>query len=658
MSLPRHPRALYRAPQTAARRGSRRVAATLGVASLVGLGSVAPAAFADVEDPAAAVEESAPAEGVVSDDAVLEEAASVEDAPAEDAGVEPTEESVDVVDEAAEDDSVTDQEVGTFGTAAPEDWTVTLNDVAGSGQFVYEWESIEKVLDPDSVYRDESGNGFAEYTVTVVPGGSGVTNVQISGEIEVTNGFDETQQAYASMILTNVDGERVGGCEFDYGADYGLIYEYAPGETKVAPWTCDYSDAVFAGQELDLEVGFFWGEDMGATGGPDDGFSSTQPITLNVEGEVNRTVEIVDLFSESGSDEWVSIGTAEWNPDGTPTEITYPVEFQLDEDGCKADISNSARIDGIDEIPASTVNAGLCPSVRTPNLEAVNEVNATYFEWYSWTVTKDVDSARIQLPAGEYTTEATYTVVATVGDKQVSSPTVSGTVDVTNPSDADETVTVADVDGDLVCEVTEAERTIAAGATETFEYTCAVPVDISLDDEVSTEFTVTPAAGEPTVATATTAFELEGTYQEQVEVVDVWAEFADTIATLRYDGTEIAVDTTEAISSVTVEGGVATLVYTFDIEVAESSGTCVSFENVAQIVAAELILDEATATVDVCKTEPVAEAPDAPDAGAPEEPGVALPPTGSSTMPLAFGGLGLVVLGGGALAARGRLIER
>lgn len=554
---------------------------------------------------------------------------------------------VSIVDD---EEPVTDEETVTVCELGFE------KEVLGSVTGDFEW-AIDKSVDDNGPIQTTDGTHESEYTVTVTPTGPTYSDFKIWGTITITNPADGEPVLGGLSDLIDLEGAT---CVVD-GTEMTTV-EVAPGETKVVEYTCE-------GVELDEPTVVVntavitWGEGENAQ-------EATATATLEVEDwQVTLTNETVEVYDDMATGEDVLIGTVTTDKDGNITvdpvdgysyvvnddgsvTFTYTVEHTVESGTCETftNVATSIPTDG--GTPGEdTETVEIC---YPADLVVLKDAVATYDVTYPWTITKNVDQTEITLPEGETEADAEYTVEVTVGEPIASGFEMSGTIVVTNPNEWEETVTVTDLfGGEGQCTVVDGEdRVVGAGEDAEFEYSCIFADDYVIDSSVNTA-TVEWGDGKTASYELTFEWTVDEVFQDTVEIVDIWQEVATPIANLTYDGTTLTVEELIELEA-TVEGNVATLVYSMTIEMTGDS-RCADFTNVAQVVEGDEVLDEDDVTTTVCTTPPTVPPQDPP---APQEPPAKpLPPTGAGVMPLALGGVGMALLGGALLAARQRRAE-
>jgi LPXTG-motif cell wall-anchored protein len=215
----------------------------------------------------------------------------------------------------------------TIGKTAVPDFTRT-----------YLWE-IDKTVVDDVTDLDPGEKGVFDYTVTVTPDGYLDSDFMLSGAITLNNPFEVPIDG-----VVRDDFEGIG-CEVE---DDGIISDLPSGAEISLDYTCDLTG--FEPGEDDVNVASVtWTIPPGKGQGEGQGnpIVVSQGVFVDVafttpSTEVNDIVTVMDDTVQDDEDA-VELGTAMWNPEGTPTVFSYHVEGWNMTPGCY-DVDNTAWI--------------------------------------------------------------------------------------------------------------------------------------------------------------------------------------------------------------------------------------------------------------------------------------------------------------------------
>lgn len=499
------------------------------------------------------------------------------------------------------------------------------------------WDLV-KSGGPESAVADSGSHEFG-YEVVVTPSAPDYSGYQIAGEITITNSEDSEAVTGDLSDFLGVEGAV---CTIQ-GTDEGTVTIPANGLPTVFDYSCTLPNLPEPSTVVNTAV-FVWGE-----GDAEQEVRASATVDAE-DWEVTLTNEELAVYDDLAGEAEVLIGTVtvdlEGNvgvevEEGFSAEVvdgsavfSYEVTHVVEPGTCEAFLNTATGVPNGDgpEVEDS-YEVELCAEVA---LEVNKTATATYDVTYPWSVTKDVDSAKVQLQAGGTSAEATYTVVATAGEPVYSGHELSGTIEVTNGNDWAKEVSLTDAFPGASCTVTGPDE-VAANSTATFEYTCVVDEDYEIgEDEVNTVTIEWEALadGESVSATAEAdvVWAVDSETDRVVEVVDVWRGEDAVLGTLAWVDGELVLDVADADleSTSSLDGQVATFVYTLELEVDGKPG-CTPFTNVAQVVGDDGVVDEDEAQTEVCVDAPK------------------LPPTGANVLNTAALGLGGAILGAGAL---------
>ena len=504
----------------------------------------------------------------------------------------------------------------------------------GTATADFTWD-LEKTGGPDRVV-DNSGSAVFGYQVTVTPTGPVYSQYQVSGDITLVNpeGSDPVTGALTDFL--GIEGSQ---CVIQ-GTTEGMVTVPADGKDHSYSYTCTLPDLPEPVTVVNTAV-FVWAD-------------GTQEVRSTAEvgaqdWDVALTNETIKVYDDMAGDDDVLIGTVTVDLKGvvtvTPVEgyesvvnedgsvtFTYAVEHSVDPGECEVFTNTATGIlgDGGDQ-PDDQATVELCAEL---DLTAQVEAAGTFDVDYPWSITKDVEKSKFQLPAGSKKVGATYTVVVTAGDGVVSNHKVQGTVTITNDNDwaKDFTADVLFPEGQCTL---QGSGTVAANGTAEVAFECTFPEgyvvsEDDVDNLLTADVTWTPLEGQDVVTEAETvvAWAVDQAANASVIIRDVWQGSTSTLGTLSWVDGELVVDSD---NPVTVDGNVVTFVYTLQLEVSGKAG-CTLFENVAEVVGdGDQVIAKDKANTTVCVDSP------------------ALPVTGADVTRLMVLSLGSLLVGAVAL---------
>lgn len=336
----------------------------------------------------------------------------------------------------------------------------------------FHWH-ITKDVDRTSVTVDkETGEADFAYVVSAIPDGYTDSGWAMSGDISVhnPNRFHPIEVTVADLvdipyITCTVDG--------------GVAAEIGPEETVTFGYDCEFEamddDAVYEGTNV---ASVMAGGEL---------FSDVVDFTFEVDVETDKSVEVID--DQTDPEAIVTLGTAEWNEDGTPIEFEYTLTH-VGVPGQCITLTNNAWLE-TEVNPEASVDAELC--VESPlGVALADDVVATFDREYLWNIDKAVNETSVHLDSGG-SALLHYTVAATPDGYVDSGHLITGSFTVTNPNTfADRVVTIehtVNFDG-ATCEIAAVDYD-----EDTFGLQLLIPAQV--DDEPGTVHVQFVCDGEP-----------------------------------------------------------------------------------------------------------------------------------------------------------------
>ncbi|WP_220094059.1 LPXTG cell wall anchor domain-containing protein [Arthrobacter sp. AQ5-05] len=330
----------------------------------------------------------------------------------------------------------------------------------------YLWD-LDKKVSATKAEIGLDGTATFDYTVAATPSGFEDSNHAVSGKITLSNPNRFAEGAITATVSENIDIQGVA-CKVDAkDADESteglqvLVPAGTDGEpgTVVLDYTCtgtprdmDYTGANTATASWENAKG----DAVSATG--------TAEVNYAEAGSTNKDLEVLDDKAGTVAAP-VSLGTADWNPDGVSTEFTYQVVFTNPDpdapDGTCTTHTNTATSVATDD--AST-SVEVCVRVGAPTVEKTVTGTRQNADG-SWSITYKLEVTNNDDVQGRYSLEDTLSFGdgITVTDASWTGPTAgdSGDWDLATPD---------------YTEVLAADKLIDAGTTEAYEVTVAATV--------------------------------------------------------------------------------------------------------------------------------------------------------------------------------------
>lgn len=464
-------------------------------------------------------------------------------------------------------------------TICVEDELVITKSAEASYDREYLWD-ITKEADETVLTIGEDGTATFDYTVTATPDPEWVdSGWEMDGQISVTN---PNEYAEGTVTATVTDETTVGGtCVVTDGEDVVLD----PGETRVFDYSCSFSEQPEYEGTNTATVAWTGPEATERTS------SFDHPVTFERAQTFHEVVEIHD-DKVTGEAPGERIGTATWNPDGTPEVVEYSLSLPGHAGACIKHTNTAILLDPDDEAQETVT---VC-STAAPEVDKT--VVADFDRTYDWSISKEVDRTRVVLTQ-DGTAQFNYVVSATADGYADSDWTMSGVVSVTNPNTfegGELTVTVTDVPSvGGECTVADGQGIIVAPAeTRTFDYTCT----FEEEPEYAGTNLASVAWSGPGETSGTTTAEAE---------VDFLLDEETTLDVEVYDDKVTGEAPGELLGIANWHDGVTEFAYSLDLP--GEVGSCVDYTNTAVLqpmsdAMADLAVgDQAQAEVTVCIEE-------------------------------------------------------
>ncbi len=413
-------------------------------------------------------------------------------------------------------DVVLDSDDADVAVCWPVDLTVTKTADATYDR-TYLWDLTKVADDPTTVEVAEDGTATFDYTVEAVPNGYTDDGHTLAGTITVTNPND-----YMGVTVDITDAVDIDGVTCQVTGGTGV--EVPADDEVTVGYTCDVTGLT--------EADYTGGTNTATATWADGTASGTADVEFDLDDETDRSVEVfdnrTDLFALPGD----SLGTAEWNAEGTPTPFTYQLELGGEPGECTG-YTNTARLFGDAETALDTARETVTVCEEEP-LSVTKTADATFDRTYLWDFDKAVaEPTTVEVAEGE-THEFDYTVTATPNGYSDSGWAMEGTITVTNPNGYDAGAITADItdstDVGAVCTVPGGEDLVVdPGESVDLSYTCTFTEEPDYEGRnTATATWLDPEGTERSrTGTADVDFELTGETDETVDVYDDKVDLAE-----------------------------------------------------------------------------------------------------------------------------------
>ena len=423
--------------------------------------------------------------------------------------------------------------------------------------------AITKSVTPASQNVASGATADFTYTVTAVPTAH-ESGFVTSGVITVTN-----PSTVPVPGVSLVDAMTGGTCSIT-GTTSGITV--AAGATLTFPYTCTFASKPASAVTNTATATWTAGMPYGTTGTASGTASATfAQANVTVTGQ---TITVTDDKTDPAHP--VVLGTADATVPSSQV-FTYTLTKTAPAGGCTS-FTNTAWL-GTDSAHPATATASICGGSA---LEVSKTATPSFTRDWTWDVAKVAAAPRVIADPATGAATASYTVTATP-TKSDSAWTVTGTVTLHNPNSVALTgVTVTDSLPGATCTLGTVPTSIAAGATETVDYTCS--------------FTSDPGAGTLT-NTVTASWADSGFVKSGSISATASTTFAGLAPSVEHGATTEVTDPQAATglpaTATAPAGGSYEVTATWTNP---NAGTCQSFVNTASVTG-----DTASATVEVCR---------------------------------------------------------
>lgn len=342
---------------------------------------------------------------------------------------------------------------------------VVTKDANGSDTKTFTW-GISKEADQSTVLTAGGAeSGPVNYTVTVTHDGGTVSNVQVTGTIQVFNPNVDLLNNVQNVDITGVTDQLSDGtvCDVTNGGAQTLTQA----ETDFT-YTCNLS-ALPQG-ELDNTVTVTWPTQTLPDGAVLAG--NTADFTFSgitfTETLVHPSVTVSDSLEGS-------LGTVSFT-DPSPTEFKYQMTF-TDPAGMCTDHPNTATATLDDTQTAINSNTVTVTDCQGSDLTVSKTATPAFTRTFTWGVSKSADTNKVYSAGGGPSGPVNYDVSVTHDAGTDSGWQVTGTIHVANPNDWEAiSADVSDaVDNGGTCTVEgDAVHTVSVPASGSVDlsYTC------------------------------------------------------------------------------------------------------------------------------------------------------------------------------------------
>jgi large repetitive protein len=424
----------------------------------------------------------------------------------------------------------------------------------------FDW-TLTKAVNKSSVTTAADKVTFS-YTVVATKSAGVDSNYKVSGSISVDN---PTSSAKDVVIVENIIGVNDETCVVEGAVDG--VWTVPAGE-KSFPYSCTLPTGGDGTNKVTVSLGH---QEVAVATAP---YSFEKPTTI-----INSSVDVKDDFNLGGD---VLLPGGEGI--SKTTEFPYTREVDVPATGCTT-YPNTARLYSAEKLIDSAEAAA-----KACRLSVWKSADPKFDRTFDWSITKAVD--RSSVTTTDNSAIFTYTVEAMKSAAKDSNFTVSGDITIANPSEASETVTIADdILGrdDETCTVSGAGEggtwTVPAGGAS-FTYTCWLPTKADGTNRV----TVTWPQSEAAPATYNAPFTFGAPTKVTNNSADVTDAFNGAAApgALLKDGNDI----TES----------KTFIYSTTLNVPTTG--CTTYPNDAYVTPSDSLATKASASAEVCRQVP------------------------------------------------------
>lgn len=239
---------------------------------------------------------------------------------------------------------------------APADVVTVTKSVDASFERVHDW-ALAKSAEVDEVTVDgDEASADVDYTVTATPGDYRDDYYMLTGEITVTN---ETVEALPFTVTDTPDVGVDATCDVTLDGDPAEDVTISGAETVIFDYSCDLTSAPEDGTNT-ATVSWFDGEEEA---------SVTEDVVFSQQEANFESITVVD--DQTTPDQgWQTLGGADWNADGTPTQFTYTLTHDGLVTGECTSFTNVAMINETEQTTEATVK--ICPEAAAAPVPEVD----------------------------------------------------------------------------------------------------------------------------------------------------------------------------------------------------------------------------------------------------------------------------------------------
>src|SRR5256886_1534066 len=331
-------------------------------------------------------------------------------------------------------------------------------DAAGTDVNPFKW-GIKKGVDQTTI-NSSSGSATFNYTVTVTHDTGTVSDVEVTGTIQVFNPNTNGTGGTLAVSISGVTDQLSDGTSCSVS---GVPESLTAFETDLA-YTCDLSGLP---QALNNTATVSWSDQALSDGGTLTGGSAdfTFSNISFTESAIDDCVTVSDTFGGS-------LGTI-CSKASSPQNLTYSHEFTGNTAGTCPSHTNTATFttNTTSTTGSDSKIVNVCVGA---DLTVAKTATPSFTRTYGWSILKGVDPARQNIASGGSAT-FNYTVNAGETGFTDSGWQVNGTITATNPNDWEAiTANVTDaIDNGGICTVTGGTSVVVPKSDHvTLNYTC------------------------------------------------------------------------------------------------------------------------------------------------------------------------------------------
>lgn len=376
---------------------------------------------------------------------------------------------------------------------------------AGEATQTFTWD-VAKTVDNAKVYTAGGADATFNYTVTVTHDAGTVSDVTVSGEIDV---FNPNGASVTGVDI--VDTLPGGTCDVTGGS--GATVD--PGDTFF-PYSCTLT--ALPGSPISNTATVSWADQTLSDG--DQLVGGSSQFVIPVAFTTTKVDDCVSVTDSLGG----KLGQV-CSSDPSPKTFDYAKTFS-DPAGTCTSHDNTATITtnttGTTDTASQTVE-----DCQGADLTVTKTATPSFNLAYAWSIEKDVDKTLVKQVGGSATFDYTVAVKHDAGTE--SNWQVGGTIKVANPNDwEDAVVDVTDALPNASCAVTGGtDVTVPASSSVTLDYACTFGSNPGSGTNTATATWDADAAHTPSASATGSA---DFTFGDPTKLIDECVSVTDSYA--------------------------------------------------------------------------------------------------------------------------------